>query len=86
MLEVSVVTDADAAGLMIRIRLTWWLCPPPVAVTVNVICPVGTVVEVVIVRVESKSGVPDGTLNTGVVPEGTPLTVSATCELNPFNP
>jgi len=49
-----VVSAADVvAALMRRTRLTWWLCPPPVAVTVSVTCPMGAVAEIGTVSVES---------------------------------
>jgi hypothetical protein len=71
---------------MIKTRLIWWLSPPPVAATVNVNGPMGAVVEIGTVSVESKSGVPAETLNTGFMPEGAPETARLTCELKPFKP
>jgi hypothetical protein len=82
----SLAASTVAAGLMTRTRLVWWLSPPPDAVTVNVTGPMIAVAGMGIVSVELKSGVPEGTLNTGLVPEGAPDTAKLTSELNPFRP
>jgi hypothetical protein len=70
---------------MTRITFATWVAPPPVPVTVTVNDPVGAFDGNVSVRVESKLGVPDGTLKAAFTPDGNPEVVKETCELNPFS-
>jgi hypothetical protein len=55
-------------------------------VIVRVNEPVGAFAGRVTVKVEVKSGAPEGTLNVPLLPEGRPDTDSETSELKPRNP
>jgi len=64
--------------------LATWLNPPPLPVTVNVYEPVATSPDNTTVRVEAKSGAPEGLLKPPLAPEGNPERDNETCELKPL--
>ena len=83
---VWIVFDWVCDGLMARSTFATLLMPPPDPVMVNMNEPVGELLGMVTVSVETKSGVPDGRLKTPSAPDGYPETANETCELKPFKP